>query len=247
MKSEKLHVHNYQLIWLTIFAVSMGLLEAAVVIYLRELYYPEGFKFPLRTISGIIVTVELCREAATILMLFAAGMLTGKNFMGRLAYFIYCFAVWDILYYVFLKLFVNWPESLLSWDILFLIPVPWIGPVLAPLLLSVTMIIFTFIILCANRFHEKVTLLPAEWLLLLTGSLVVILSFTMDYTCYLLNHYSLSDIFSADKQQAIFNLAGNFLPKSFNWWIFITGEVIILAGIFLFWRRNKKAPSSKGM
>ena len=31
---------------LIIFAVSMGFLEAIVVVYIRELYYPDGFRFP---------------------------------------------------------------------------------------------------------------------------------------------------------------------------------------------------------
>ena len=32
---------------LTLFSIAMGLLEAVVVMYLRELYYPAGFAFPL--------------------------------------------------------------------------------------------------------------------------------------------------------------------------------------------------------
>jgi hypothetical protein len=35
------------IIWLAVFSMAMGYLESAVVVYLRKLYYPDGFKFPL--------------------------------------------------------------------------------------------------------------------------------------------------------------------------------------------------------
>ena len=114
--------HN-TLVWITIFAVCMGIFESAIVIYIRELYYPSGFGFPLVPIEPKIAITELLRELASLFMLLSVGVLVGKNLSQRFAWFIYTFAVWDIVYYVFLYLILQWPESLLTWDILFLIPV----------------------------------------------------------------------------------------------------------------------------
>src|SRR5580700_10847047 len=123
-----------KIFWLTAFSIAMGFLEAAVVIYLRKMYYPNGFHFPLTVVEPDIGLTEFLREAATVIMLLAIGILTGKNTSQKFGIFLFCFAIWDIFYYVFLKMLIGWPASLLDWDILFLIPVPWVGPVLAPCL-----------------------------------------------------------------------------------------------------------------
>src|SRR3954464_1183341 len=133
---------NKTLVWVTIYSIAMGFLETAVVIYLRKLYYPHGFSFPLAPVHNDIAVVELWRELATLFMLISIGILTGRNKAEKFAYFLYSFAVWDICYYVFLWVFINWPGSLMTWDILFLLPVPWVGPVITPCIIAVTMIFF---------------------------------------------------------------------------------------------------------
>jgi len=136
---------------LTIFAIAMGFLESAVVIYLREIYYPEGFAFPLNIIHGKIAVTEILREAATIVMLVSVSILAARRWIIRFAWFIYLFAIWDIFYYVFLRVLLGWPESLLTWDILFLIPTTWVGPVLAPVINSLTMILLAILLIVADR------------------------------------------------------------------------------------------------
>jgi len=150
--------YNKRFVAVTIFAIAMAFLEAAVVEYLRQLYYPEGFSFPLKMIPMNIYFVELGREAATIIMLAAIGYLAGKNFLTRFSAFIIAFGVWDIFYYVFLKLILNWPSSLFDWDILFLIPLPWIGPVLAPVIISVLLIFAGYIVWWCDA-HQKAIVL----------------------------------------------------------------------------------------
>ena len=44
--------------WISLYAVSMGFLEAAVVVYLRELYYPDGFRFPILMLPAPIAVVD---------------------------------------------------------------------------------------------------------------------------------------------------------------------------------------------
>jgi hypothetical protein len=89
------------IVWLTAFSIAMGFLESAVVIYIREMYYPAGFNFPLVDIKRNIVVVELWRELATIIMLAAIGYLTGRTKAQQFVFFLFSFGVWDIFYYVF--------------------------------------------------------------------------------------------------------------------------------------------------
>jgi hypothetical protein len=123
------------------FAAGMAWVESACVYYLRVLvdriqpYQPN----PL-PIYGILGDVELVREAATLLMLAMTGMLAGRTWRARLGYAAVAFGVWDILYYVFLRIVTGWPGSLFDWDILFLLPLPWWGPVLAPVCIAFLMI-----------------------------------------------------------------------------------------------------------
>jgi hypothetical protein len=125
----------------TLFALAFAWVEAAIVFYLRTLvdridpYQPH----PLPLAEGI-VWVELVREAATMILLATVGILAGHNRVTRLGYAMLAFGVWDIGYYLFLKPMTGWPRSLLDWDILFLLPLPWWGPVLAPMLIALIMI-----------------------------------------------------------------------------------------------------------
>ena len=131
--------------WLivAVFAIAMAWVESAVVYYLRtmvdriEPYQP----YPLPVIGGL-GTAEFVREAATLIMLLTVGILAGRNWRSRLGYAAVAFGIWDIFYYVFLKVMCGWPHSLLDWDILFLIPLPWWGPVLAPVSIAVLMILW---------------------------------------------------------------------------------------------------------
>src|SRR4029078_133153 len=130
-----------RVVWLTIFAVAMAYVESAVVVYLRAIYYPHGFPFPLVPTSAGMIAIEMGREIATLIMLLGVAVLAGKDRSDRLLVFCVTFGIWDVFYYVWLWFFLRWPPSLLTWDILFLIPVPWIGPVLAPVIVSVVMIV----------------------------------------------------------------------------------------------------------
>jgi hypothetical protein len=127
-------------LWLLLLGLAIGWFEAAVVVYLRALYYPEGFRFPIRIVWDAVVRVEIVREAASLLLLASAARLSGRRFLERFAAFMILFGVWDLLYYAFLKLLLDWPAALSDWDVLFLIPLPWVGPVWAPCLVSITLV-----------------------------------------------------------------------------------------------------------
>ena len=115
--------------WLALFAAAFGYLEAAVVVYLRELFYPEGFAFPLRLMPARLGLIEVGRELSTILMLAGAAALAARGFWGRFGAFAVAFGIWDLVYYAGLRALLAWPPSLGTWDVLFLIPGIWAGPV----------------------------------------------------------------------------------------------------------------------
>jgi hypothetical protein len=148
--------------------------------------------------------------------------------------------VWDIFYYVFLKLLIGWPESILTWDILFLIPVTWTGPVLTPVLVSLLMILLATILIVYSTKDVRVKIKTLEWTGLITGSLILILSFTWDYSKFILNEYSLGEIFTLPDKTSLYDYALGYIPVKFPWSIYFTGIIIILAVILLMWKRFRK-------
>jgi hypothetical protein len=212
---------------LTLFAIAMGLLESIVVIYLRELYYPEGFAFPLKAMKPGLVSTELFRELATLVMLVTIGILVGKNKTTRFAWFIYAFAIWDLFYYIFLKLLIHWPDSLFTWDILFLIPVTWVGPVLGPVINSLVMILLALQLIRGNMskaFHLR----TFEWFLLIVGSIIIILSYTKEYSAFMLTKFSLMELLSSSNQRQIIAYTTSFVPADFDWCLYSSGVLVHL-------------------
>jgi hypothetical protein len=227
------------LCWLTVFSIAMGYLESSVVVYLRELYYPGGFMFPLASLSDNIAFTEVFREIATMFMLISVAFLTGKNYRQKIAWFIYCFAVWDIFYYIFLKLLINWPDSLLTWDILFMIPLVWTGPVLAPVIASVTMILMAGIVLHFENKGNRFIISWPVYILIITGSILIFLSFINDFSTYMLKHYSSIAFFHAD---ILHTEMQHYIPANFSWWLFISGELIIITGLYFLFSGYRRLP-----
>ena len=203
----------------TAYAVAMAYLESAIVVYLRRLYYPQGFDFPLVIIDVPTLLIEVGRETATMVMLGTVAVAAGRTKVGKLAYFLYLFGVWDIFYYIWLKVFIDWPASLLTWDVLFLIPMPWVGPVLAPVTVALTMIGMALVLLCLE---QRGPVLPAGktlWLVQITASLIVIVSFTMDVVPRLPNNGA---------------LLAQWTPISYRWWMLLVGQALAI-GTFTSW------------
>ena len=234
---------KFYLLVVSIFSIAMGLLESAVVIYLREILYPEGFGFPLSPVQPDLMLTELLREGATIIMLLGIGFLAGRNKPERFAWFLYSFAIWDIFYYVFLWLLIGWPSSLMTYDVLFMLPSTWIGPVITPLIISLTMIAFALLILVMNRQKKEVKIPGISWLLLITGSVILILGFIWDYSAFIMESMTIRDIWTLPKEQVL-KLATQYIPRKFNWFLYILGELIILSGILVFYLRLRKRSSA---
>ena len=232
-------------IGLTIFGIAMGFLEAIVVVYLREIYYPQGFEFPLNTFSPEMLSIEWIREISTIIMLITIGIITGKNFLQKLSFFLYTFAIWDIFYYVALKLFLNWPPSLLTWDILFLIPVPWVGPVLAPIICSLTMILLggSIVFLQEKEYIVKIQLF--DWVLLFLGAFIIFCTFIWDYFRIIVQEGLLSSFWTLANNEHLQEIISQYKPTYYNWWLFTIGEILILFTLILIFRRSKSIVHNK--
>ena len=205
--------------WLivAIYAIAMAWVESAVVFYLRSMidriepYQPEPFP-----IIGGFASVELPREFATLVMLFAVGFLAGRTWRARIGYAVIAFGVWDIFYYVFLKMICGWPHSLLDWDVLFLLPLPWWGPVLAPILISLLMILWgTF----ASQFERTRTPVMSNWR-----------AWILNFAGVALALY----VFMADSIAAAhrgLDAIRTVLPDNFNWSLFCVALMLMSAPV----------------
>jgi hypothetical protein len=208
----------------TAFAITMAYLESTIVVYLRRLYYTErgGFDFPLVVIDVPTLLLELGRETCTIVMLATFGIAAGRTKVGKFAFFLFLFGVWDIFYYIWLKIFLDWPASLLTWDVLFLIPVPWVGPVLAPASVACTMIGMAFVML---HLESRGTVRAAGrtvWLAQVAACLIIIYSFTMD----VIPRLDASGVRLAQ-----------WLPTMYRWWMLLLGLALSIA-TFARWARR---------
>ena len=211
-----------------LFSASFGYVEAAVVAYLRAIYAPLHLRFypdrpanelfpllsldRLRDLDQEHVTrfkTELVRELATLLMLGGAALMTGRNIREWFAAFLVCFGIWDITFYLCLKALLGWPASLLTWDVLFLLPVPWVGPVLAPVIVAISMIAAGLTVLSREYQQTPVRLNGPVWVAELLGWILVFVAFTADFL----------------------NTSQGGYPRAFHWGVFLAGEATWLLAL----------------
>lgn len=171
---------RHRILWTATFGVAFGWLEAAIVVYLRRIVYPGGFAFPLQMIDPELLRVELAREAATLVMLTAVAFLAGRTRWQRFAAFILAFGVWDLVYYLGLKLALGWPPSLATWDILFLLPWPWVGPVYAPAAAAVLMVVFGAVVIAREERGVPGRADRWSWVLGIAGGAVLLYTWLRD-------------------------------------------------------------------
>ena len=192
------------------YAVAMAYLEAAAVAYLQgALGAQVGAIFPLRppAEAGSYVAIEAGREAATLVMIAAVGLLAGRTPLERLAWSAVTFGAWDIAYYGWLFVFSGWPPAPTTTDLLFLLPVPWAGPVWSPVAVSVALVIVGFLAARSLREGRRLRIAGWHWIAGLAGGLLVVLSYTLDAG----------------------RLVDGGLPGPYPWPVFAAGMLLALA------------------
>ncbi len=178
LRKNDLSLRNTQLLVSAIFACAFAFVEASVVVYLRAITgflmgsgssevasLSSRFYQDARIVSDFptsLLKIELLRETATILMLGCVSILTVRGIRERWAIFLWVFGIWDICYYLSLRLTVGWPVSLTTTDVLFLIPTPWMSQVWFPLLVSIVTLLAIIFVKKPQRGTEQTTTLPTE-------------------------------------------------------------------------------------
>ncbi|OPX21529.1 MAG: hypothetical protein B1H04_06480 [Planctomycetales bacterium 4484_123] len=225
---------------LVVLAAALAYIEASVVVYLRQAITPVRRKYLQRTFPMAIseplpllsldqlrqagppvdsfLLLEQLREAAALAVLAAAAVGLRHRGGEGLAFFLIGFAVWDGLYYAFLKLLIDWPASLGTWDVLFLIPVPWLAPVWAPLLVSLSMLLAGLLRLSRPTVERPVGTTVGASLTILAGAGLVLVSFVIRV-----------------------GEAVGAIPARFDWPWFLAGWLLGTAGLFwLFASRSRR-------
>jgi hypothetical protein len=213
-----------------VYAMAMAWVESAVVYYLRRMMDRiEPYQAnPLPVIGGL-GPAEVVRELATMVMLLTVGILAGRNWRSRVGFSVVAFGVWDIFYYVFLKLMCGWPHSLVDWDVLFLIPMPWWGPVLAPVLISGLMIAWGTLAGYSEEHRLDSRVHWRSWALNLLGSAIALYTF-------------MADALRVTWAGGGFDAWRDLLPTTFKWPLFCVALLLMSAPILSLWLRLRPAP-----
>jgi len=215
------------------YGLAMAYLESAVVVYLQAaLGINVGNLFPLQPAQavGVLAAIEVGREVATLVMIGSVGMLAGRSWLERLAWVAVIFGSWDIAYYGWLYVFSGWPPNLSTVDLLFLLPVPWAGPVWSPVAVSCALVGFGLAAAWSDRSGaaravaepgaSRWTVARREMLAGVAGGLLVVGSYTVDAS----------------------RLIAGGLPGPYPWPLFAAGIALATAGGFrALWRARRAA------
>jgi hypothetical protein len=211
--------------WMALFAIGMAFFEAAVVVYLRRLYNINDLMLSKPWFDSQIGAIEVGREFFSLVMLLSVGWMAGRKLLSRLGFTLLAFGLWDIFYYLWLKVFIGWPDSVVDPDILFYIPLPWWGPVLAPALISTLLIAAGLIAVIREEEGNPLHVSPYDWMTLSAGIVCMLYTFMAD----------------ALKALPASTQTLNLLrPTQFNWLAFIIG--FILTGAVV-WRMARSKPA----
>ncbi|HEY5998761.1 MAG TPA: hypothetical protein VI078_05595 [bacterium] len=204
------------LLWLGAYAAAMAWVESVLVVYLRRLYYPDDplTMFPLRIWPMRDLALELVREAATIAMILAVARLAVQGRIRRTAAFLFVFGVWDLCYYLWLKVALGWPVSWAEWDVLFLIPWPWLAPWITPAIAAALFVLWAAPVL--DR-EEEIEVPRRARALAVAGLALMLAAFVAPAL----------PLLGADAATI-----ASFVPHRFPWWLYLPGVALLAAGLF---------------
>ena len=226
-KTSKSAFRNWA--WVVVFAIAFAWVESAVVVYLREIYFDGGFRFPLvvkwadgKHVIDLLVRIEFGREIATIIMLVAVGWVAGRNRFQKFCFFMVAFGIWDIFYYIWLYVMVSWPASLMTWDLLFYVPLPWVGPVITPLLIALAMVVGGSLIIYYDEKGYDICWRWYDMAVELSCGLLMIVAFCWDW-------------------KNIIQMPGDIertgIPNPFAWWLYLPAYLFSIVYFVVMMRR----------
>lgn len=203
----------HQWIWVVVFAVAFAWVESAVVVYLRDIFFDGDFKFPItfgwkgnERDPNPLYLIEFGREFATLVMLFSVGWMAGKRRVEKFSYFIIAFGIWDIFYYIWLYVMIEWPQSLMTWDLLFFIPLPWVGPVITPVLIALAMVVIGSLLVYYGAVNVYFSWRWYDGIVALALCGLMIVAFCWDWR---------------NIMQLPGNPTFNGIPNAFAWWLYL--------------------------
>lgn len=198
---------------LFVFACAMAYLEVVIVVFMERMYPAPTNEsiFPISMVHSDHL-IEFFREICTMAMLVCAAVLAERRSVLRtFAAFVFLFGVWDLWYYAFLKIILQWPTSWLSFDLLFFIPTPWVGPWSAAALIALLFGVWGGAIINAvSEYKVRVHSVIGFCL----GGGLCLYSFLQPVLEYGVQNF------------------GTFVPQTFLWPVFITGYLLMVAGAF---------------
>jgi hypothetical protein len=216
---SKSAVRNW--VWVVVFAIAFACLESAVVVYLREIYFKAGFSFPLivkwengKHVIDPLIRIELVREIATVIMLVSVGWIAGKNRFQNFCFFMIAFGIWDIFYYIYLYIMISWPKNLMTWDLLFYVPLPWVGPVIAPVLIAIAMVVAGSLFIYYDEKEYDIRWRWYDMVVAINCGLLMIVAFCWDW-------------------KNIIQIPGDIertgIPNPFAWWLYLPAYLFSIA------------------
>lgn len=200
------------LIVVGLFAIAMAYVEAAVVVYLRAMYGIDDLLSDMPQRPDQYTPIEIGREAATLVMLAMIGWVAGRRWQDRIGYAAFAFGLRDIFYYAWLVIFIGWPRTLLDWDVLFFIPLPWWGPVLAPALIALLLVVGGAVAVVKAERGEALRFTLLEWGMASASALLALY------------------VFMADALRALpggVEAVSAARPSEFNWFLFLVALVAL--------------------
>ncbi len=197
--------------WVGLFAIAMAFVESATVVYIRRIYGISNLLLDIPLFDPVIAPIEVGRELATLVMLLTVGWAVGKSRQTKISFLFFAFGVWDIFYYIWLRIFIGWPNSLISPDILFLIPLPWWGPIIAPILIACLMVVGGILAVINEDKGYAIKLSLINWITLFGGVLIMLYSFMKDAIAIMPTNVE---------------TLAQLRPVTFNWPIYIIGLVL---------------------
>ncbi len=212
---------------LALFAIAMALVEAVMVMHLRTIYYPGDptAMFPLKLVSHRDLAIELARELATVVMIACVAALAARGALRRFAAYVLVFGLWDIFYYLWLWVMLDWPRAWLEWDVLFLIPWPWLGPWICPALIAALFTAWGALIVLATSEEARPRFTRVGLVTFLAGTALGLAAFLMPAAPLL-----------AGGEEAF----EGYVPGEFRWPVYWIGLVLMTAGLgHVAWRATR--------